>query len=722
MIKRKKSVLIIALVGLLICGIIIWTYSEIKSFSENLPSNSTIAKKPIFLDKYGKRLNVTYANRWNLNDKLEIHNIPELLRSALVLSEDKRFFSHNGIDWLARLNATLQNISSLKIVRGASTISEQVVRMIHPRPRTFASRWIEGFEAIQLENSFSKLEILEFYFNQVPYKARRRGILQASYYYFDRDIETLSSKEMLALVVLVRSPKWLDPSNKSNNLNLYINDLLNRLYDSGYIDKEEFKQIQKEKLTIKRAKLDINAQHFIEFISKKLPKEKPSVIYTSLDAELQTKIQNILDTQLEMLKGKNIHNGAVLVVNHHTNEILAWVVANAANKDKAFTQMNPVVIKRQPGSALKPFLYARAIEKGWSAATLIDDSPLQEGVGLGMHTYHNYSRANYALITLREALGNSLNIPAIKAIEYIGVEDFLKHLQKFGITSLSGHPNVYGDGIALGNGEVSLYELTQAYTVLARMGSFKELNYFDDKTYSSKRVFSEDISSIIADIISDSVAREKEFGWNSILNFPYQTAVKTGTSSDYRDAWSMGYNDKYTVGIWFGNLDYSLMNKVTGSSGPAFVLRTVFNELNKNREVEKLYLSPYLVRKKICIDSSGLEEDRCELKDELFLKDYKHNIKKMLVKDIRLRKPTNGLLLAMDPRIPDEYEYFAFEVSNADNIKEVNWYIDDKFIAKTQNNLYDWKVERGTFQVKAKVWIDGNKYPIETKEVEFQVQ
>lgn len=184
----------------------------------------------------------------------------------------------------------------------------------------------------------------------------------------------------------------------------------------------------------------------------------------------------------------------------------------------------------------------------------------------------------------------------------------------------------------------------------------------------------------------------------------------------------MGYNDKYTVGVWFGNLDYQSMNKVTGASGPAYVLRTIFNELNKNRQTQELYLSPHLIKKRICIDNTGLEHDGCESRDELFLKDYIYNIEKKKIKDIRLRKPTNGLLLAMDPRIPDEDEYFAFEISKVDNISKVHWYVNNKLISQTQDHSFNWKVKQGVFQVKAKVWFEGNKYYIDTKEVKFSVQ
>ena len=214
-----------------------------------------------------------------------------------------------------------------------------------------------------------------------------------------------------------------------------------------------------------------------------------------------------------------------------------------------------------------------------------------------------------------------MNIPAVKALQYVGGEDLLAFLNSIGMTSLSEHPNHYGDGIALGNGEVSLLEMVQAYTVLARAGLYKPLSWqaVRDGPGDSLRVMSAEAASIISDILSDPAAREKEFGGGSILNLPYQTAVKTGTSSGYHDAWAFGYNDAFTVGVWLGNLDYAEMNEVNGSTGPAIVLRAVFQELNRNREPGSLFLSPNLVKKRICgNDESGLPtHNNC--RDEWFV-------------------------------------------------------------------------------------------------------
>ncbi len=707
------------------------TYVAIQPIPQDLDIAIAGSSKNVYMDRFGKRLNVTYENTWNLHDTVRIHDVPEFLQQAFILSEDKRFYSHHGVDWLARLNAVRQNLLSGEVVRGASTITEQVVRMLHPRPRTFWSRWVEGFEASALEQQFSKVEIFEFYLNQVPYQARRRGIMQAADYYFGRDLSTLNQKEMLALAVLVRSPHWLDPKRQLANLDRSITNLIERLNsdtkaaDFTTLDHITVDHIAKQPLELHKSEIPYNLSHFIQYADNH-PSDQIAdvgIIHTTIDTELQVKAQKILDNRLSRLQKYQVNNGAVLVVDHESNEILAWVVGYAGQDNHDFNKIDAVTTPRQPGSALKPLLYANAIRKGWTAATMLDDSPLEESVGLGMHTYHNYSRDHYGLISVREALGNSLNIPAVRAIQYVGPGEFLSFLHNLGINSLAGHPNVYGDGLALGNGELTLYELVQAYTVMARMGDFKPLSFIEGAQLrkSSHRVLSEDVASLIADIMSDPAARAKEFGWDSVLNFPYQTAVKTGTSSDYRDAWSIGFNDKYTVGVWIGNLDYTEMNEITGSRGPAFVLRAVFNELNKNREVRPMYFSRNLVQQRICINSGLLAEDDCEARDEWFLPGTEPSGNGAPEEDIRIRKPSKGLMLAMDPRIPDDAEYFEFALSEVEHLKSVKWFINGELIATTDKLTYDWKVAKGKFIAQAEIVFSDQRPSVRTEEINYRV-
>ncbi len=700
------------------------TASQLQPIPDDLSQHIGTIKRNTYVDRVGRRLNVTFENTWNLSDRLDSHDLPKGLQQAFVLAEDKRFFEHAGVDWQARFHALKQNLIAGEVVRGASTISEQVTRMLHPRPRKLWSRWLEGFEATALERQHSKLEILEFYLNQVPYKARRRGVVQAAHYYFDRDLDTLSEKELLTLAVLVRSPRWLDPEKHNDKLERSVNDLARRMAQLDMLS-EPYEKIATRKITVKRSQKTYNVQHFLAFANRQATAldRVGHAIHTTIDLELQDKVQNIIDNRLQRLAYRQVGNGAALIIDHKTNQILSWVIGYAGQNDKPFNQVDTVRARRQPGSALKPLLYTNALLRGWTAATRLDDSPLEEGVGIGMHSYHNYSRAHYGSVSLREALGNSLNIPAVRAIQFVGPETFLSFLRELGIESLSQHPNVYGDGLALGNGELSLYELVEAYTVLARMGDHKPLSALDGQHLLSnnRRVFSDDVASLIADIMSDPAAREKEFGLNSILNFPHQTAVKTGTSSDYRDAWAVGFNDKYTVGVWMGNMDYTPMQEITGAAGPALALRSIFKELNQNRDARPLYLSHELVKQRICADTGQIATAECEARDEWFISGVGPDTKTNTPAEVRIRKPSKGLSLAMDPRIPDDHEYFEFALADLEEIERVQWFVNGRLIATTKSPNYNWKLSRGKFSAYAEVLLKNDHPPVKTDVVQYRV-
>ncbi len=544
-------------------GAFIWkTNADLLPLPASLSPDGSNVRKVQVMDRNYVPLTVTYQNRWNIHDHISLHDIPQFLQQALVVSEDQRFYRHQGVDWPARLHAIFQNIKALDSIRGASTISEQVIRMWHPRPRTLWSRWLEGIEAGRLEKEFSKSEILEFYLNQVPYAGRRRGVVQAARDFFDRDPDTLSTKEMLALVVMVRAPTRLDVRKNPQRLLRSIEQLADRLLKYGIIDKRQYTTIRTADLKSREAVLPVRAEHFVQYGYQLQP---PSGVRgkgrlrTTLDSGLQHIVQTILDNRLKDLSNRGAKNGAVLIVDHQRNEVLAWVNSGAGLDDVPASWIDAVTTPRQPGSTLKPLLYALALEKGWTAATLVDDSPLSESVGRGLHSYHNYSRIHYGPLRVREALGNSLNIPAVRAIQFVGVDEFLACLHELGIRSLQQHPDYYGDGLALGNGEITLLELVQAYTVLARQGTYHPLKFFmteEPRREDTRRIFSAETASLIGNILSDPEARRLEFGNGSLLRFPVQTAVKTGTSSDYRDAWAVGFNHGFTVGVWIGNLDH----------------------------------------------------------------------------------------------------------------------------------------------------------------------
>lgn len=697
----------------LLALIVLKTAWDVETPSLSLRTSNSGTQRFQVLDRQGRPLGISYQNRFNTMAILPLHAIPECLRLAFVTSEDRRFFEHHGVNWAARVNALWQNLRAGKAVRGASTITEQVVRIIHPRPRTFWSRWLEGFEAALLERHVSKGELLEFYFNQVPYAANRRGVAQAARYYFNRDLGTLTHKEMLALAVLPRAPSALDPYKNPDAIEPAMARLAQAMVDRGELSVQERQQLAEQKIVLEPPQPPLNASHFINYIRETIPYHVSDngVLLTTLDGGLQHKAQGLLDERIKALTRKQVRNGAVMVVDHRTGEILVWAVGGAGND---FTNnatpggaIDAVRMPRQPGSSLKPFLYALALDAGWSPATELNDVPMAEAIGSGLHAFHNYSHLFYGKISLREALGNSLNIPALQTIAFVTPTRYLDTLHALGFTSLMQPVEFYKEGLALGNGEVTLFEMVQAYSVLANRGLFRPLTPLPRPHFmrENNRVYSQEAASLIADILSDPFARRREFGAESVLNLPVQTAVKTGTSTDYHDAWVLGFNSHYTVGVWFGNLDRTPMDGITGSTGPALVLHSLFAELAGREKLKPLYLSPKLVRQDICTDyDQAVGKNNCFTRTEYFIIGSEPHPEQyaQLSNHLELLRPTQGLQIAYDPRIPANVQAFEFVTDGLTAGRKVEWLLNGKPIATTQTGHFLWPIKPGHYSLQAK--------------------
>lgn len=694
--------------GGLLLLVAVKTYQDVKTPSLAIRNMVTPGERFAVLDRQGEPLGISFQTRFNMMDVQPLHQMPDILRRAFVTSEDRRFFEHNGIDWRARLAAAWQDMRSSRAKRGASTISEQVVRIVNPRPRTLWSRWVEGFEAMLLERKYSKGEILEFYLNQVPYAANRRGVAQAARYYFNRDLHTLTEKEMLALAVLPRAPSALDLYNHPTAIEPALKRLSQAMEQRGELPKGETEKLASQRLALEPSSKPPSATHFINFIRETVSYRLSDngVLLTTLDGNLQQKAQTLLDERVKSLQRKRLHNGAVLVVDHTTGEIMAWAVAGAADPKNQTpgSAIDAVRSPRQPGSSMKPFLYTLALEQGWSPATELDDAPMAEAIGTGLHDFHNYSHTFYGKISLREALGNSLNIPALETIDFVTPQRYLDTLHELGFTSLTQPAEFYKDGLALGNGEVTLFEMVQGFSALANHGITRPLTPLPQAPFAreSRRVFSDEASSLIGNILSDPYARRREFGVASILNLPTQTAVKTGTSTDYRDAWVLGYDAHFTVGVWFGNLDQEPMDGITGSTGPALLLRSIFSELAAREQPKPLYLSPKLVQMEIC-SNYGNRSRNCFPRTEYFMPGSAAPLprQKQAPNGIALLRPTEGLQIAYDPRIPSNAQAFEFVASGVAATSQVEWVLNGKSISKTQGGHLVWPVERGRYTLLA---------------------
>ncbi|HEX7777113.1 MAG TPA: transglycosylase domain-containing protein [Parvibaculum sp.] len=663
------------------------------------------AASRILLDRQGHVL-AEDIGEWNVQDQIPLYRVPLPLQQAVLTAEDRRFYTHRGVDWMARIHAVWQGLRAGRNVRGASTITEQTVRMLVPRPRTLWSKWLEGFDARRLEMRATKADILEFYLNQVPYAANRRGVVEAARYYFNRDLDTLDAREMLTLAVLPRAPSGLDPYRGGGKiLDRRSIRLAMDMHRDGFMSGEDVARLVETPLDLQPPPRRSAIGHFRSYVERQLAQtpvdgRAPRVV-TTLDSGLMDFAQGLLDQRLASLAGRRVNNGAILIADHRTGEILAWVVAGAdVDADRPGRYLDAVLVPRQPGSALKPFLYAAAFDAGWSPGVLVQDAPLSEAVGTGLHRFNNYSHQFYGEVTVRQALGNSLNIPAIHAVEFVGPDRYLSVLHRLGFDSLKRPAGFYGDGLALGNGEVSLLELVRGYAGLAEGGRFTPLRAVaahDKRGPDGAQVLSRDATMLIGNILSDPWARSMEFGRYSTLNLPVQTAVKTGTSTDYRDAWAVGFDSRYVVGIWMGNLDQSPTDGLTGSTGPGLVLRGLFAYLDRDRNTRRLPMSSDLAFRDNCDFTSGA----CAQ-----IYDYRSNasLAKPEAVDVpgpAILSPTPDLRLAYDPRLPADRQMYRFALAGVEPDDHVTWLVNGKRVAAKKGDSLMWKVQRGAYTVEA---------------------
>lgn len=726
---RNTGLLAGLVLGLLLLATWIGFRSPYPDFNAALANTAPVQ----VLDRTGQPLATTFQTRWNTSDNVALYNVPEIFQQAFLVSEDKRFLSHQGMDWQARAMAVWRRVRHGDSSRGASTITEQVVRILHPRRRTIWSKWMEGWEALALENRANKADILEFYLNQVPFASNRRGIVQAARFYFGRDLSTLSLREALALVVLVRAPGRYDLYHTQVDINAAIGRLAEGLLAAGYLKPADIASLANQELKPGHDEDSVEALHFVDFVRTHATQAdigRNGSVATTLDSHLQQFIQELLETRLSAVKNKNITHAAAMVVDLRNRHILAWASVGAGCRESHNTRqgclVDMVTVPRQPGSALKPLLYATALDKGWTAATILDDSPYSDNIGRGIHHFHNYSNTYYGKVTMRTALGNSLNIPALHAINFVTPQAYLKVLQSLQMTSLTRSADFYDEGLALGNGEVTLFEVVRAYVALASGGVAYplEITPHGIDAEAPHRVFSAESATLIGNILSDPWARSLEFGTGSVLNLPVQTAVKTGTSTDYRDAWAMGYNSHYVVGVWMGNADYTPTDGVTGAVGPALALRGIFNELTRNEETAPLPLSPKLIPQQVCLNPQDLIKDSCASYTEYFISGTAPDGTPALPRkqrDLEVLRPVEALDIAFDPRIPAAQQAFEMQVAGVDSNQNVTWIIDEVAQKPVKGASYMWPVTRGSHKVRVSLVQENGTIQM-TKDVHFSVK
>lgn len=698
------------------------TWRGIAPLPTSLPPRAA-GVQPQVLARDGTTLTVSRDTRFNRHAELALTRIPSLLRKAFVAAEDRRYWMHGGSDWRARLAALWQNFRAGHIVRGASSIGEQVARILTPRPHTYWSHWLNGIEAGRLIRRFGRSKVLEFYLNQVPYGAQRRGVAQGARYYFGNDIGSLDPAEQIALAVLVRSPAGYDPRRHPAALRRGVNRLAARMHKLGVIDADTVVAVRRSSISPGRVHLPVAAGPFIAYVRRRIRAlgiNAPQVKST-LDPELERYVQQVLRHRVAALRDRGVRDAAALVVDNATGGVLAWAVAPA----RTASDIDPVLVPRQPGSALKPFVYALAMQRlGWQPDTVLRDGPLSTTVKSGVHRFRNYSNRYYGKVSLRYALGNSLNIPAVETAAAVGVTQIIDLLHRLGISTLHRPADYYGPGIAIGDGPVRLFDLTEAYSALARRGLYLPLHVLAAAPASAPvSVLRPDVTSLIASILSDPDARSAEFGPYSVLDLPQPTAVKTGTSSDYRDAWTFGFDNRYTVGIWMGRLSGGYMKKITGSAGPALALRSVFAYLRANAPYAGLWHSPRLQAVHVC---EHIGPGPCIERGDWHLADGTPAAVTAIADGhagVTIARPLPGETLALNPRVPRNNQIYTFCIRDTQHaVRQVYWYLDGHLLGRTASTTRHWMLSPGRHRLRTHVWLNAHDQPLTLGPVAFTVE
>lgn len=630
------------------------------------------------VDRKGRRLD------WTTLDAIS----PAFLR-AVLLAEDKRFFRHHGVDWTAIASSSLDMFRGSPI-RGASTISMQLIAVTDKRfrspsgRRNFTEKWRQMRAAQALEKRWNKKQILEAYLNLVSFRGELQGIAAAAKGLFHKEPSGLDAAESCILASLITAPNASAGVAMSRAVSLY-----------GKVKKGETMPADSRRRLATTLALPYRIRlerALAPHVAQILMSDKAGRVSCTIDARLQAFVLESLNHHITLLKDGNVSDGAVLVANNKTGEVLAYV-GNSGRSSTAF-YVDGIRAPRQAGSTLKPFLYGLAIERRLlTAASLLDDSPVHVPTPTGLYVPRNYDSMFRGQVTLRKALSSSLNVPAVRTLLVVGVSPFLDYLRNFGFTSLTEEPEFYGYSIALGSADITLWDLTNAYRTLANGGSQSAMTLTGKATPQYRKAMDESAAYIVSDILSDREARSETFGLENPLSTRFWTAVKTGTSKDMRDNWCVGYSARYTVGVWVGNFSGEPMQNVSGVSGAAPVWMEIMNHLHA-----KSPSCPPKPPSGVRMAAISFAESVAGPHQEIFLTgtepvftingDYRHRRTSIVY-------PSKDTLIAIDPDIPEELQLVPLRFQGKG--QRCEWTMDGKKTGVFEQ-LYLWKPQPGSHE------------------------
>lgn len=608
-------------------------------------SSSEFPESSQILDKNGVLLYEIYSDK--KRNPVALKEVPENLKKATLAIEDVNFYKHNGFDVKGLLRGLYRTVFQ-KRLQGGSTITQQLVKNALLSPERTISRKIkEAILTVATEIMYGKEDILEMYFNQTPYGGTLWGVQAAAKGIFNKDIKDLNLAESAMLAGLPASPTKYSPFSHPDVAKNRQEMVLNRMKDLKMINEEEFNKAKDEELNYYISKTGILAPHFVFYVKEQLAEkygvkrlnEGGLTVTTSLDLEIQKMAEDEVSTEVEELKNYKVSNGAALITEAKTGQILAMVGSADYFSDEVGGKYNVTTALRQPGSSIKPINYAVGIETGKiTAASIIDDNlTCFRQINQAPYCPTNYGGAYHGIQSIRNSLANSLNIGAVKVLKVNGLETFVASASAMGLETFKNASD-YGLSLTLGGGEVKMTDMATAYGVLANMGSKKELISIlkvtdkngevleEYKNEGGKRVLSRETAFIIQQILSDDGARSMVFGRGSMLNIKGhpEVAVKTGTTNKMRDNWTIGYTSDYVVVTWVGNNDNSRMGGlVSGTTGAAPIWNKIMTNILEGKAVKKPSRPANIVGMNVCnLTGMGIPEEGCESHFEYFKKEF----------------------------------------------------------------------------------------------------
>lgn len=636
---------------------------------------------------YDRKGQLLQQIRLNPNERrlswVALEDVSPALRNALVASEDRRFYEHSGVDWSAVAAAAWGNLWNTK-TRGASTITMQLAGLLdddlrrRTAPRSIKQKMSQVMVAQQLERNWRKDQILEAYLNLVSFRGELVGIHALSRVLFGKHPSGLSQRESAIAVALIRGPN-AKPARVAERACRILQEQHKVHGVQECKGLEDFTLLALARTgSNSEVIVTTNAPQLAPHLARKLLSTPGQTMRSTLDAGVQRFANDALRRQLAALVERNIEDGAIVVLDNASGDVLAWVGSSGSFSNAA--DVDGVVALRQAGSTLKPFLYELAIEKKWmTAASILNDAAINLPTASGLYIPQNYDKQFKGLVSLRTALASSLNIPAVRTLVTVTPTAFFERLQGLGF-QLRESGDYYGYSLALGSADVSLLALSNAYRVLANQGRYSGVRTaLSDPAVKMSKVMDSGAAFIIGDILSDRSARSRTFGLENALATRVWTAVKTGTSKDMRDNWAVGYSDRYTVGVWVGNASGLPMWDVSGVTGAAPIWQEVMQYLHTRDQLrQQIPQKPAGVVQQAIRYTDKIEAPR----QEYFLAGTEQSLIATAKSDdigIAIRYPTPGMLVALDPDIPPQRQRIRFI---ADGLSSGSWRLDGKLLAQ----------------------------------------